>query len=84
MAGRVVVVTGASGGIGRAVACAFGANGDRVGLLARGEAGLDGAVKDVERAGGRALAVPTDVADHRQVEVAAEQVEETLGPTTSG
>jgi NAD(P)-dependent dehydrogenase (short-subunit alcohol dehydrogenase family) len=80
MAGRVVVVTGASGGIGRAVACAFGANGDRVGLLARGEAGLDGAVKDVERAGGRALAVPTDVADHRQVEVAAEQVEETLGP----
>jgi NAD(P)-dependent dehydrogenase (short-subunit alcohol dehydrogenase family) len=78
--GRVVVVTGASAGIGRAVACAFGAKGDRVGLLARGETGLDGAVKDIERAGGQALAVPTDVADHGQVEVAAEQVEQTLGP----
>jgi NAD(P)-dependent dehydrogenase (short-subunit alcohol dehydrogenase family) len=80
VAGRVVVVTGASGGIGRAVARAFGARNDRVGLLARGEAGLDGAAEDVRRAGGRALAVPTDVADHRQVEAAAEQVERRLGP----
>jgi NAD(P)-dependent dehydrogenase (short-subunit alcohol dehydrogenase family) len=80
VAGRVVVVTGASGGIGRAVACAFGAKGDRVGLLARGETGLDGAAADVERAGGRTLAVSTDVADYDQVEVAAERVEQTLGP----
>ena len=79
MAGRVVVVTGASGGIGRAVARAFGARGDQVGLLARGEVGLDSAVNDVERAGGRALAVPTDVADHGQVQAAAEQIERTLG-----
>jgi NAD(P)-dependent dehydrogenase (short-subunit alcohol dehydrogenase family) len=78
--GRVVVVTGASGGIGRAVARAFGAKGDRVGLLARGETGLDGAVKDIERAGGQALAIPTDVADYGQVEAAAEQVTGTLGP----
>jgi NAD(P)-dependent dehydrogenase (short-subunit alcohol dehydrogenase family) len=80
VAGRVVVVTGASGGIGRAVACAFGAKGDRVGLLARGETGLDGAAADVERAGGRSLAVSTDVADYDQVEAAAAQVEATLGP----
>ena len=80
MVGRVVVVTGASGGIGRAVARAFGAKGDRVGLLARGETGLDGAVKDIERAGGQALAIPTDVAEYGQVEAAAEQVTGTLGP----
>jgi hypothetical protein len=45
---------------------------------------LDGAVKDVERAGGRALAIPTDVADHRQVEAAANQVERTWARSTSG
>jgi NAD(P)-dependent dehydrogenase (short-subunit alcohol dehydrogenase family) len=82
--GRVVVETGSSGGVGRAVACEFGANGDRVGLLARGETGLDGALKDVERAGGRALAVPTDVADHRQVEAAAEQWSGRWDRSTSG
>ena len=80
MSGRVVVVTGASGGVGRATAQAFGALGDSVALLARGESGLDGAVKDVENAGGRALAVPTDTADYQQVEAAAEQVERELGP----
>ena len=52
MSGRVVVVTGASGGVGRATARAFGALGDSVALLARGETGLDGAVEDVEKAGG--------------------------------
>ena len=80
MADRVVVVTGASAGVGRAVARAFGARGDSVALLARGEAGLDAAAKEVETAGGRALAVPTDVADHEQVEAAAARVERELGP----
>ncbi|OBK22096.1 short-chain dehydrogenase [Mycobacterium asiaticum] len=76
---RTVVVTGASAGIGRATARAFGARGDRVGLLARGSAGLDGAAKDIQNAGGQALAIPTDVADHRAVDAAADQVQSTFG-----
>jgi NAD(P)-dependent dehydrogenase (short-subunit alcohol dehydrogenase family) len=80
MAGRVVVVTGSSGGIGRASAVAFGAQGDTVALLARGDAGLDAAAHDVEAAGGRALAIPVDVADAGAVEEAAARVERELGP----
>ena len=77
---RVVVVTGASAGVGRAVATEFARRGDRVALLARGQAGLDGAAVAVEAAGGRALAIPTDVAEHAQVERAAARVEDELGP----
>jgi NAD(P)-dependent dehydrogenase (short-subunit alcohol dehydrogenase family) len=79
-ADQVVVVTGASGGIGRATALAFGARGAKVALLARGEAGLAGAARDVEARGGTALPIPTDVADPDQVEAAAEKIEQTLGP----
>ncbi len=75
-----VVITGASAGIARASAQLFAKQGASVGLLARGEAGLDGAVKDVEHAGGKALAVPTDVADYDQVAEAARRVETALGP----
>jgi len=78
--GQVVVVTGASGGIGRATATAFGARGAKVALLARGEAGLAGAARDVEAGGGQALVLPTDVADPAQIEAAAERVERELGP----
>src|ERR1700722_696953 len=78
--GQVVVVTGASGGVGRGTAQAFAARRAKVAVLARGDAGLEGAVKDVEAAGGTALAIPTDVADHAAVEAAAGQVEEALGP----
>jgi NADP-dependent 3-hydroxy acid dehydrogenase YdfG len=77
---EVVVVTGASSGVGRAVAHAFAKRGAHIGLVARGEEGLDGARREVESFGGKALVLPTDVADHRQVDAAAEAVETKLGP----
>ena len=77
---QVVVVTGASGGIGRAVARAFGARGASVALLARGETGLQAAAEDVERAGGKAIVLPTDVADYDQVIAAARAAESAFGP----
>ena len=77
---QTVVVTGASGGIGRATAIKFAERGCRVALIARGEQGLAGAAADVERAGGKALVLPTDVADAEAVFAAAERVESELGP----
>ncbi|HEX3316441.1 MAG TPA: SDR family oxidoreductase [Solirubrobacteraceae bacterium] len=76
----VVVVTGASAGVGRAAARAFGERGDAVALLARGEDGLEGARREVEGAGGRALPIPTDVAVEDQVGAAAQRAEAELGP----
>ncbi|HYH86778.1 MAG TPA: SDR family oxidoreductase [Pyrinomonadaceae bacterium] len=77
---EVVVITGASAGVGRAVARAFAREGAHIGLLARGRDGLEGARRDVEELGGRALVVPTDVADPVAVERAAEAVEQEFGP----
>jgi short-subunit dehydrogenase len=77
---EVVVVTGASSGVGRAVAHAFAKRGARVGLLARGEKGLEDTAAEVARLGGRPLCISTDVADHRAVEAAAARVEGELGP----
>jgi NAD(P)-dependent dehydrogenase (short-subunit alcohol dehydrogenase family) len=80
MQSQTVVITGASAGIGRATARLFGERGASVGLIARGQAGLDGAVRDVEDAGGKALAVSADVADYGQVTDAARQIEQAFGP----
>ena len=80
MTQQVVVVTGASGGVGRAVARRYGARGAKVALLARGVDGLAGAAKDVEAEGGTALPIEVDVADPTAVEAAAEHVEAALGP----
>ena len=76
---QVVVVTGSSGGIGRATAHAFAKRGAHVGLLARGREGLEAAAHEVRALGGQALALTTDVADHEQVEAAAVAVEERFG-----
>jgi short-subunit dehydrogenase len=76
---EVVVVTGASGGVGRAVAHAFARRGARVGLLARGTEALERARHEVEDLGGEALVLPADVADHDQVEAAAALAEERMG-----
>ena len=74
------MVTGASAGVGRAIAHAFARSGARVGLIARDETGLEAAQREVESLGGEAIVVPTDVSDFAQVEAAAERVEAELGP----
>jgi NAD(P)-dependent dehydrogenase (short-subunit alcohol dehydrogenase family) len=76
----VVVVTGASAGIGRAIAREFASHGWRVALVARGRDGLEGARAEIERLGSQAMVLPTDVADEAQVEAAAAQVEAAWGP----
>ncbi len=77
---QTIVITGASGGIGRATARLFARRGANIALLARGRTGLRAAAEEVERLGGRALVVPTDVADHEQVDSAADETQKAFGP----
>ncbi|HZR46950.1 MAG TPA: SDR family NAD(P)-dependent oxidoreductase, partial [Candidatus Manganitrophaceae bacterium] len=77
---EVVVITGASAGVGRAVVREFAKRKAKIALLARGIDGLEGAREEVEAAEGEALVLPTDVADPDRVEAAAAAVEEAFGP----
>jgi short-subunit dehydrogenase len=77
---EVVVITGSSAGLGRATAREFGKHGAKIALIARGVDGLEAAEREIERAGGRALVLPLDVADANAMEGAAERVERDLGP----
>jgi NADP-dependent 3-hydroxy acid dehydrogenase YdfG len=76
---RCVVLTGASAGVGRAAAREFAKRGDRLALIARNEEALAAACDEVERAGGTAIPLVADVADHEQLERAAEQAFEAFG-----
>ena len=77
---EVVVITGASAGVGRATVREFARRGAHVGLIARGPEGLEGARREVERAGGKAQVFAADVADADQIEAAAAAIEQSLGP----
>src|SRR5438067_8326737 len=77
---QIVVITGASAGVGRATVRAFARQGADIGLIARGKDGLRASLREVEAAGGRALVLPLDVADAAEVEAAAASVEKKLGP----
>jgi NAD(P)-dependent dehydrogenase (short-subunit alcohol dehydrogenase family) len=77
---EVVVITGASAGVGRATVREFASHGAHIGLIARGTEGLEAARREVEAAGGKALVLPLDVADPAAVEAAADRVERELGP----
>src|SRR5215212_6219180 len=77
---EVVVITGASAANGRATARRFAREGARIGLLARGREGLDGARRDVEALGGEAFPIPADVSVPKQIEDAATMIEERFGP----
>lgn len=81
--GQVAIVTGASRGIGRAAAVAFAAEGASVVLAARDTGALDANVAEIVAAGGRALAVPTDVADEASVASLFARAEEMFGPVTT-
>jgi NAD(P)-dependent dehydrogenase (short-subunit alcohol dehydrogenase family) len=77
---KVIVITGATGGVGRATAWEFARQGAKIALLARDEAQLAGTKKEVDELGGQAITIKTDVGEYDQVEEAARQTEEALGP----
>ena len=78
--GPVVVVTGSSAGLGRAIAHGFAKRGARLGLIARNPEALEAAKKECEALGGQAIVLPADVSDYEAVDAAASRVEAEFGP----
>ncbi|MDQ3607391.1 MAG: SDR family oxidoreductase [Actinomycetota bacterium] len=76
----IVALTGATSGVGRAIARRFAQDGAQLGLIARSREGLDAVAREVHEAGGRAIVLPTDVSDADAVEAAAGALEDALGP----
>ena len=77
---RVVVITGASAGVGRATAHAFARESARIALIARSREGLEAAQREVEQLGGTAIILPADIADADAIEKAAANIEMQFGP----
>lgn len=77
---EIVVITGASAGVGRATVREFARRGAHIGLIARGEDGLRATQREVEELGGKAIAIPCDVSEFEAVDRAATRVEQELGP----
>ena len=77
---QVVVITGASAGVGRATAHEFARHGAHIGLIARNQERLETTKREVEKLGGQALVLPLDVSDADKLDEAAERVERTFGP----
>ena len=77
---QVIVVTGASAGVGRATVRAFAKRGASIGLIARGRDGLEAAANEIEALGGKAMIIAADVANAEQIEAAAAAIEEAFGP----
>lgn len=77
---EVVVITGASAGVGRATAKRFARDGASIALIARGSKALDGAAEELRETGCKVLAIAVDVSDAEQVEAAVERIEQELGP----
>ena len=79
LANKVVVITGASGGVGRATAREFAQYNMKIGLIARGKEGLEAAAREVEQAGSEAMVLVTDVSNPYEIETAAQSIEEKWG-----
>ncbi|MGO8720615.1 MAG: SDR family oxidoreductase [Acidobacteriaceae bacterium] len=77
---QVVMVTGASAGLGRAIAHGFARQGAKIGLIARNREALEACEEEVEQLGGEALVLPLDVSDAAPIEHAASRLEEAFGP----